>query len=60
MAVKYKLNLQVMEDDSIEAKVENPGGLTPWAIIGILEKLKTEVVLSMPGPEERSEEKNDG
>jgi len=56
MAVIYRIEINVLEDQSLDVKVANPGGLTPWSVIGILEKLKTELVLSMPGPQERTEE----
>jgi hypothetical protein len=37
-----------MEDDeSVRVESANPGAASPWEIIGMLEKVKTEIILSM-------------
>jgi len=58
MAVKekYKLELVVREDDSVRVKVANPGNLSAWSIIGLLEKIKVELILNTEEPETKTEE----
>lgn len=45
--MKFELNIKILEDDRVEIVSSNPGAINPLTIIGLLEKIKTEVVLWM-------------
>ena len=50
--MKYKLAVTVEDNDEVRVHVDNPGAISPWIIIGILEKVKVEYLLTTPTPEE--------
>lgn len=56
-----KLKLELILDDAGEFSVQmdNPGQVDLYTIIGLLEKVKTEILLATPGPNP-AEEKDAG
>ena len=53
--MKYKLEITINDDDSIEFAIQNPAEISTWTVVGLLEKIKTEVILATPSPESREE-----
>jgi hypothetical protein len=49
--MKARLEFILQDDDTISATIDNPGNVPVWSIIGLLEKIKTEVILTTPTPE---------
>lgn len=50
--MKYQLSVVVEDNDDIKVRVDNPGDVNPWVVIGILEKVKVEYLLTTPTPKE--------
>lgn len=54
--MKARLEVIINDDDQLDVKLENPGGVNLYTIIGVLEKLKGELVIGSPGPLQPTQE----
>lgn len=43
--MKFQLELTLEDNDDVKVKVANPGDISPYFIIGLLEKVKVECLL---------------
>lgn len=44
--VKFHLEITLEDDDNVRVKSFNPGAISPWFIVGLLEKIKTSILLA--------------
>ena len=50
--VKFKISITMLDDNSVRVESINPGAASPWEMIGLIEKVKTEIIMSMTDREE--------
>lgn len=53
--MKFNLSMTLNDDDSLSLSVENPADISLYQMVGYLEKVKTEILLASPGPDEMEE-----
>jgi len=44
--MKFHLGVTIEDDDGVKIKSTNPGAVSPYFIIGVLDKIKTEIILA--------------
>jgi len=44
--MKFHLGVTIKDDDSVKIESTNPGAVNPYFIIGVLDKIKTEIILA--------------
>ena len=45
-SVKFQLGITIEDDDGVKIESTNPGAVNPYFIIGVLDKIKTEIILA--------------
>lgn len=54
--MKAKLEVIFNDNDEVTVDIINPGDIDLYTLIGILEKVKTELIISSPAPTEVKDE----
>ena len=50
--MKFNLSMTLNDDNTLNLSVENPGDISLYQMVGYLEKVKTEILLATPAPDE--------
>lgn len=50
-SMKAQLTITIEDNGNMSMALENPSGIGVWEIIGLLEKVKSEFLLTTPRPE---------
>lgn len=56
--MKARLEFILEDDDTVNVTIDNPKGVSVWSIIGLLEKIKAELIMVTPSPEILPEQPN--
>jgi len=54
--VKFRVGITMDEDGGVKVESANPGAVSPWEIIGILEYVKTELLMTIKESEEKTDD----
>jgi len=52
--MKFNISITLLKNDSVRVEAKNPGAINPLTIIGLLDKVKNEIIFAM-----REEGEND-
>lgn len=44
--LKFQLQVEIEDDDRVKVACANPGEVSPWLIVGVLEKIKLQLLLA--------------
>lgn len=50
-SMKMKLEFILDDNDEVNVQLDNPGNVDIYKIVGLIEKIKTEILISSPAPE---------
>ena len=53
--VKFRIGITMQDDGSVRVESHNPGAASPWEIIGVIEKVKTEIIMALSQPEDTND-----